>query len=225
MRYGAVSYLNSRPLVEGLAPLVLDTPSGLVERYRRGEVDVALLPVAAAEPLGLERVGRLGITSAGPVDSVLLFMARPIGQVRSVRLDPESRTSQVLALLLLRQAFGLDPRIAEPADAELVIGDKALVRAQGGEERIDLALEWRRHTGLPFVFAAWYGAAESEPALERALERGRERIAHYAATSGLPLPAPLLERYLRERIGYRIGVAEEAGLARFLETGRRLGLL
>ncbi len=225
MRYGAVSYLNSRPLVEGLSPLVLDTPSGLVARFRSGEVDVALLPVAAAEPLGLRRVGRLGIVSAGPVDSVLLFLRRPLSAVKTVRLDPESRTSQVLALLLLREAHGLDPRIAEQADAELVIGDKALVRAQGNEARLDLALEWRRHTGLPFVFAAWYGAAGSEGALERAFARGQARIAHYAATSGLPLPAPLLERYLRERIGYRIGTAEEAGLARFLETGRRLGLL
>lgn len=221
MRYGAVAYLNARPLVEGLAPLVLDTPARLVRRYEEGEVDVALLPVVAAEPLGVPRVGSLGIAADGPVESVLLFLRRPVAEVETLAPDPASRTSRVLAEIVLREVHGRSPRPAPAgeADAVLVIGDRALERARGGEERLDLAAAWKEWTGLPFVFAAWYGAAAAEAALEAAYARGRERLADYAEGDAA------LETYLRERIRYRLGEREQAGLARFLEAGRRLGLL
>jgi chorismate dehydratase len=226
VRYGAVSYLNSKPLIEGLAPLVLDTPARLVRRFEEGEVDVALLPVAAGEGAGLTRVGSLGIAADGPVDSVLVFLARPAAEVETLALDPASRTSRVLAQIVLRRGYGRTPRLVDPpADAELVIGDAALVRAAGDEPFLDLAVEWRRLTGLSFVFAAWYGAPGAEAALEEAYERGRGRLAVYAREAGLDLPADALERYLRERIVFRLGPREEAGLARFLEEGRALGLL
>ena len=73
MRFGGVSYLNARPLLEGLEPLVVDDPAGLTLRFERGEVDVALLPVAVGETAGLTRVGSLGIAAHGPVDSVLML--------------------------------------------------------------------------------------------------------------------------------------------------------
>ncbi|NJN14542.1 MAG: menaquinone biosynthesis protein [Planctomycetes bacterium] len=237
MRFGAVPYLNSKPLLEGLAPLVLDTPARLVERYRAEELDVALLPVAAAEAEGLTRVGDLGIASEGRVESVLLFLRVPLEEVKSLSLDPASRTSRVLVQALLAERHGLRPRVLgapagegkgpgeEAADAELVIGDAALVRAQGSEPRLDLSEEWRRHTGLPFVFAAWYGDRAAAPALSKAYERGALRIDAYVAAAGLDLPAEALHRYLSSSIRYRIGEREEQGLARFLETGRRLGLL
>lgn len=230
MRFGGVAYLNARPLLEGLSPLVLDTPARLVERQRRGEVDVALLPVAAGEGAGLGRVGSLGIAAEGPVESVLLFLHRSPESVETLSLDPASRTSRVLAQVLLQARHGVRPRLVEPgarADAELLIGDGALVRGSTGEPRLDLAEEWTRWTGLPFVFAAWYGEADAAALLETAYERGRTRISDYAREAGaeLGLAPATLERYLRERIRFRIGGREEAGLRRFLEEARRLGLL
>jgi len=226
VRFGAVSYLNARPLLEGLAPLALATPADLVARFARKEVDIALLPVAAGEALGIPRVGTLGIAGEGPVDSVLLFLRRPIREVRSVALDPASRTSRVLTSLLLEEALGLSPRYTDPpADAELVIGDAALVRGTKDEPRIDLAEEWTRWTGLPFVFAAWYGDARAGPALEEAYARGQQHLHRYAREAGLDLAVPALERYLRERIRYRIGPREEKGLALFTSRGRAKGLL
>lgn len=226
MRFGAVSYLNARPLLEGLAPLVLATPAALADRHAKGEVDVALLPVAAGEAMGLRRVGRLGIAAEGRVDSVLLFLRREISAVRTVALDPASRTSRALARLLLEGPLGLSPRyIGPPADAELLIGDAALARGATGEPCLDLAEEWTRWTGLPFVFAAWYGDPAAEPALEQAYARGRDRFAHYAAEADLNLPASVLERYLSDRIRYRLGPREEQGLAEFLTRGRARGLL
>jgi len=224
--FGAVSYLNARPLVEGLAPLVLDTPARLVERFERGGIDVALLPVAAGLAAGLPRVGSLGVAAEGPVDSVLLFLRRPVAEVETLALDPASRTSRLLAQVVLREAHGVDFRVAEPpADAELVIGDAALVRRAAGEAHLDLAEAWTDLTDLPFVFAAWYGDARCEPALEAAWARGRERFDEYARTADLGVGAGELERYLRERIRFRIGPREEDGLARFAASCRASGLL
>ncbi|MHC4449169.1 MAG: menaquinone biosynthetic enzyme MqnA/MqnD family protein [Planctomycetota bacterium] len=208
MRFGAVSYLNARPLIEGLAPLVLDTPAQLADRMEAGELDVALLPVAAGERLGLARVGSLGIAAEGKVDSVLVFVQRE--PVRTIRLDPASRTSRILARLIYRERFDLDPEpVEEGADAELIIGDAALDREGPA---LDLAEEWTAWTGLPFVFAAWYGDPESAPALAAAYERGREQLANYASGDRL--------EYLRDRIRFEIGPREEEGLARFLELAR-----
>ena len=226
MRYGAVAYLNARPLIEGLEPLVLDTPSALARRVEQGELDVSLLPVAAGEALGLPRVGSLGVAAEGAVDSVLLFLRRPIEECRTLRLDPASRTSRVLAQILFAEIYGRVPElVADEADAELLIGDAALERVSAGESTLDLAEEWTRWSGLPFVFAAWYGDPAAEPALEEAYRRGRARIDDYAAASDIALPAPDLARYLRDRIRFRIGPREEQGLARFLELSRRRGLL
>jgi len=225
-RFGAVSYLNARPLIEGLEPLVLDTPARLVDRFEAGELDVALLPVAAGEAAGLERVGNLGIASEGPVESVLLFLRREPERVRSLALDPASRTSRVLAQILLREVWGARPELCDPpADAELVIGDRALVRAGEGERFVDLGEEWTSWCGLPFVFAAWYGAPEAAGELEAAFRRGRREIGRYAREAGLDLEAERLERYLHRSIRFRLGPREREGLNRFLERGRSLGLM
>jgi predicted solute-binding protein len=213
VRFGAVSYLNAKPLIEGLAPLVLDTPAHLADRMARGELDVALLPVAAGESQGLPRVGHLGIAAEGRVDSVLVFLRRE--PVRTIELDPASRTSRILARILYRERFDADPEpVDEDGDAELVIGDAAL-ECEG--RAIDLAEEWTDWTGLPFVFAAWYGDPAAAPALAEAYERGRARMANYASGERL--------KYLEERIRFEIGPREEEGLARFLELARAHSLL
>ncbi len=218
MRFGGVSYLNARPLLDGLEPLVVDDPTGLTLRFERGEVDVALLPVAAGEAAGLPRVGSLGIAAHGPVKSVLLFLSRDVADVRTVELDPASRTSRLLTLLLLRRVYGVEPEIVSSGgDAQLVIGDRALVRARGDEARLDLADEWTRWTGLPFVFAAWYGDPDAEAELEAAHGRGAVRLAEYAreAAAELDLPEEDLRRYLEQNIRFRLGGEELAGLERF----------
>jgi chorismate dehydratase len=219
--FGAVSYLNARPLTEGLDPLVLAPPAELVELYRAGGIDAALLPVAAGVELGLPRVGSLGVAADGPVDSVLLFLRAPLADVRTLRLDPESRTSNVLAQVLLP-----DVRVvAQEADAEVVIGDRALVRAMRDQDFVDLAGLWTERTGLPFVFAAWYGAAECEAELELAYARGREKLADYAAEAALGLDAETLHDYLAHRIHYRLGPRKLEGLTLFVERARALSLL
>ncbi len=229
-RFGAVPYLNARPLVEGLDPLTLEAPAELAHAFEAGRVDVALLPVAAGEALEAPRIADLGIAADGRVDSVLLFLRKVPEEVRTVCLDPDSRTSNVLAVLLLR-SYGLDPEVVDDpaeADAELVIGDRALMRnRESPDDVLDLGAAWKQRTGLPFVFAAWYGDESAGQELRAAYKRGSGRLAEYAAEGerALGIPADLLEQYLRDRIRFKLGRAEHKGLQLFLDEARKESLL
>jgi len=194
-RTGAVAYLNARPLtlaldqnVGGLAPLVYDDPAGLVRRMDAGELDLALLPVAAfvGRP-DLEVVPGLAIGCCGPVQSVVIRHRAPLSEVETWSPDPESRTSNLLAQILFARVWkpGAAPQIVEPdhvdepnADAEtrpsgidayVQIGDKALDDAPPEEwQTTDLGEAWHAWTGRPFVFAVW---AARPGAVDRAVYR------------------------------------------------------
>src|SRR5256714_10708363 len=108
IRIGAVSYLNTKPLVhdlETLAPhaeLILDYPSRLADQLARGELEVALIPVIEYFRAGTYRlIPNIAIASQGPVLSVTLFSRVPWTDVRRVALDEGSRTSVALAQVLL----------------------------------------------------------------------------------------------------------------------------
>ncbi len=243
LRIGSVSYLNARPLVSGLPGVVLDVPSRLTERFRRGEVDVALLPVfeALADPARVVVPG-ISISSPGPVDSVLLFSRGPLGAARHVLLDDSSLTSAALVRVLFAHRLGAgpvferrspetDPRLMD-ADALLLIGDRALTAPRDGLAVTDVASLWREWTGLPFCFAVWLArdraaARRAGPVLRAAKERGlarRREIAEEAAPA-LGLSAEELHRYLVERVTYDLGEPERAAVARFEDLCRDTGLL
>jgi chorismate dehydratase len=242
---GTVPWLNAVPLLKGLdahARVVAAVPALLSARLAAGELDAALLPVAEAiRGVGVGFLGRHGIASEGPVASVLLFLRRPLSDVRDVVLDPASRTGAALARYVVERAAagpvrfraaarpGPDPA-AEPADAVLVIGDPALeaARGTGGSAWagvLDLGQEWTRETGLPFVFARWTGRAGLTPAertalaglLEAAADRGLpDRVAlagAWAESHGTD--ARRAAEYVQRHVRYRIGPREEEALARF----------
>ena len=183
-RVGAVRYLNSRPLIEGLAEdprrlrLTLDHPSALADGLRRGDYDAALVPsVAALSTPGAVILPDACVAARGPVRSVKVFFREPPGDVRTLALDAGSRTSAALCRLLLAERFGATP-VTEPlpvapaatpyaaaaslaktdADAVLLIGDRAMHDPPGDFVTVwDLGAEWNDWTGLPFVFAVWAG--------------------------------------------------------------------
>src|SRR6266480_4389353 len=136
IRIGAVSYLNTKPLVhdlETLAPqadLILDHPSRLADQMGRGELDVALIPVIEYFRAGTySLVPNIAIASCGPVLSVTLFSRTPWQEIRRVALDEGSRTSAALTQVLLRKKYGVQPEIvalpldraAEDIDADAVL--------------------------------------------------------------------------------------------------------
>ena len=126
----------------------------------KGGVDAALVPVVDffTNPQ-LQMVPGLGIGADGDVTSVLLQCHQPLQLVTSIGLDPESKTSNVLVRVLIQRHFNLSDRVTYTrgqtgADASVCIGDRAL-HARASLETYDLAGEWKRMTGLPFVFAVW----------------------------------------------------------------------
>ena len=175
MRIGAVSYLNSKPLIEGLAEaaapgqLRLDFPSRLADQLRRGELDVALIPsIEYFRADGYEVISDACVAARGPVLSVKVYFRTQPQDVKRLALDVGSRTSASLARILLAERAGVRPAL-EPlpleldstnttADAVLLIGDRAMTApAERFVAEWDLAEEWTAWTGLPFVFALWAG--------------------------------------------------------------------
>ncbi|MCD0460809.1 menaquinone biosynthetic enzyme MqnA/MqnD family protein [Roseiconus lacunae] len=180
-RIGAVSYLNTKPLIHGLRDalpegdtLSLNLPSRLAEQLDHGELDVALIP-SVEYFRGLARhttsdhyqiISDAVIACRGPVWSVRLVSRVPVSEIRTLALDEGSRTSAALVRVLLWQLHKIRPQttilpIEQPpeaadADAVLIIGDRAMRPETGLYEEIwDLGDRWCRHTELPFVFAMW----------------------------------------------------------------------
>ncbi len=180
-RVCAVSYLNTAPLVWGLAhgpqrgsfDLRFALPSECAEQLRAGDTDVGLVPVIelARQP-DLLVVPGCGISCRGAVRSILLVSKKPFDAVKSFAADTGSRTSTVLTQIVAAHKHGLRPQVRpypprldemlEIADAALVIGDPALridpaLSSWRGQpvHVYDLGLEWQDMTGLPMVFAVW----------------------------------------------------------------------
>jgi chorismate dehydratase len=249
---GAVSYLNTLPLVHGMANglaadrvrLSYATPAVLADRLAAGELDVALLPVIELARIPeLEIVPGLGITTDGPSRSVLLVSKQPVEQIGSVALDPDSRTSNVLCRLLLAEVWNNRPETLvgqrnlgdclRSADAAVRIGDKALFEPVPPQTHVyDLSEVWTRETKLPFVFAAWTArAGVVDRELYRVLHASRRegskaigRIAEDYRWNGTPRPEVARE-YLTEQIHFRLGAAELQAMKLFFTTAHERGLI
>ena len=248
-RIGAVNYLNSKPLIEGLqelvpdADLVLDYPSRLADGLAAGRLDVALVPsIECLRDPGYEVVSNACVATHGAVLSVKLYSRVPIGQIRSLALDEGSRTSAVLAQIILSERHGVTLTIeplpleqstnATNADAVLLIGDRAIHPLE--EEFVatwDLGEEWLNWTGLPFVFALWAANAEAdlgevEEALGQARDRGVENVKLIASreAAALGLSEQAVVDYLTKNLYYHLGSAERDGLMLFHRLAVKLGL-
>jgi chorismate dehydratase len=252
IRAGAVSYLNTRPLVFGIdqgmcadrIDLTYDVPSGLASRMAAGELDLALLPIVELARIpGLVIVPGLAIGSYGDCRSVLLVARRPLAEVRSVALDPESKTSNALARVLFAEAWGMAPSFAvgprdlksalAEHDAAVRIGDKALFEPlPDGAIAYDLGGAWTARTTLPFVFAVWAarpGVVDREiyEALHASRRAGAAAVAAIAADytwNGRQYPE-VAHAYLRNAIRYRLGDPEVASMRRFLAAAAALGII
>ena len=249
IRVGAVNYLNSKPLVEGLtafAPeieLSFDLPSRLADRMAEGDIDVGLIPVVELFRAGTySMIPNIAIASRGPVLSVTLFSRVPWAEIRTVALDEGSRTSAALTQVLLQERSGIRPQVEQlpidvPADdlttdAVLLIGDKAMRACLPGFEfAYDLGQEWTDWTGLPFVFAVWavregVDLGKSEHAFHRAKALGLSLAGAIAAREApkLGLDSGYCRRYLTNIIRYDLGPPELAGLDRYYHHAADLGL-
>ena len=246
IRLGAVSYLNTKPLVYDLAKFApdvtveYDLPSRLSTGLAEGRFDVALIPSIEyfADP-SYSIISDACIACRGPVLSVKLFSRVPMDKIRSLSLDEGSRTSATLVRVLLRERFGIVPTTqslpigAEASetttDAVLLIGDRAIHSPKlEYVEHWDLGEQWCAWAELPFVFAMWVARSADLPdKLARALESARdagvknlEVIARQEASQvGLSLDACL--SYLRDNLYFYLGPREQQGLELFRQYAAR----
>jgi chorismate dehydratase len=248
LRIGAVSYLNTKPLVFGLRgattaiDLVFDLPSRLADELQAERLDVALIP--SIEFLGQPSytiVSDACIACRGPVLSVKLLSRVPTSEIRTLAVDEGSRTSGILARILLFQRYGLRPQLESfslqadlddcQADAVLLIGDRAIHPSmQGFVDSWDLGDQWCRWSELPFVFAMWVARSgvdvtavgELLNAVRDAGLANLERIAGQEA-DGVHLGVDETLGYLRDNLHFHLGARERSGLNLYYQLAARIG--
>jgi chorismate dehydratase len=174
MRISAISFLNTAPLMwdfeHGSAgehfQITYTVPSQCAAELDNGTADIGIIPAAAYATIpNLVILSGVAIASRQAVGSILLVSHKRLEQIRSVALDSSSLTSVALTRVLFEKCWGggrefdsatpqLDSMLAEH-DAALLIGDPALKVDRSRYHTWDLAEEWIRFTGKPFVFAFW----------------------------------------------------------------------
>lgn len=247
VRISIVSYTNTLPFkwslkrsdILGRIDLQEDIPSICAQKLKYGQVDLALVPVALIPELDnyfIETDYCIGAN--GIVDSVKLYSEVPLSDIKTVVLDYQSKSSITLTKVLFKFFWKLPVayREAKPgfeadvkgADAAVVIGDRTFSLNGRYKYEYDLAEEWKKFTGLPFVFAAWV-STEKLPAsfiaeFNAVLKHGVEHISRAVKDDYQEnaLSRELTEEYLTKRIDYRLDPAKRQALALFLDHIRQL---
>lgn len=221
-------------------------PSLCAQQLKEGSADIGIIPVAAYATIpGLVIVPDVAIAAKNKVRSILLVSKVPLEKIRSVATDDSSRTSAALVEIYLRKFVGTDPGFTRQKpdlkemlqwhDGALVIGDPALQARTDGYYVYDLAEEWRRWTGRPFVFAFWAARRAAlqrrsdlnvAQAFQQSRDHGVEHIAEIAAAWAprLGLSATLVTEYLTDNVDYSLDAENLEGLRLFFRYGAECGI-
>jgi chorismate dehydratase len=254
LRIAAISFLNTAPLMWDFdhtelgreLDIISTTPSECAEMLRAGAADIGIVPVVAYTYIpGLRVIPNIAIAAKGSVRSILLVSKVPLEDIRTIAADTSSRTSVALARVLFRKWFGggrqftaMPPQLdsmLEACDAALLIGDPALTVDRTRYVCYDLAEEWKRLTGLPFVFAFWAVRAsalqETELDLVRIFQQSRDHgLANVDALARdwaprVGISEQAVRTYLTESIDYSLDEDNLAGLELFLKYAVECGVL
>lgn len=242
IRITAVSYLNTLPFLYGLersgildhqVTVDLQPPYLCASSLLAGGCDIALVPVAA-----LNRLEKFYLCSDycigadGAVQTVVMAANVPMGKVKKVYLDYQSRTSVVLVRVLAQYWWGIDVEwIAAQPDyleqleegaAYVFIGDRVFSNVGRFQYVWDLAHEWKEYKSMPFVFAAWASLKPVDPSFESALNRalayGVEHIPELVGEIGPKYESANIDLldYYTDKISYRFDSAKRSALSEFL---------
>jgi chorismate dehydratase len=249
LRVGSVPYLVGRPLDHGLGDepgisMEYAVPAHLIEKLRAGDLDVALVSsIELFRQPGYRYIPGVAVAGRGQVSSVQVFLRKPMPKVRTLALDPASRTAATLvrvlthgrrggALEFVDVPEGEDPRQAG-CDAWLRIGDQALLEyfEPGGPKVFNPSRAWAEREGLPFIFATWIvrPGVEIEPhlaAFARARLAGSRRIDQLAAqaASDWKLPLKAVCTYFFDELEYEPQEEMQRSLHAFRDAAAALGL-
>jgi chorismate dehydratase len=258
LRISAISYLNTAPLMwdfeHGDAgrdfEISYTLPSACARSLADGTADIGIIPAAAYPEIpDLLVLPEVAIASRRAVRSILLVSRVPVEQIRTVALDTSSMTSVALTKVLFEKWLGggrtftamapdIERMLAEH-DAGLLIGDPALIVDRARYHALDLAEEWIRHTGKPFVFAFWAvrkeALRETAPSLDlpTVFQNSRDHgltsvslkeIAREWA-SRLAISEAEVRSYLTENIHYQLDAGCLEGLQLFYRYAAEIGAL
>ncbi len=248
IRVSAVRYINSYPFiiglrdgeVAGMIDLEVCHPSECADRLIAGSSDLGLIPVAMLAGMPeWHLVGDYCLSTNGEVLTVLLVSNTPFEQVTTIYLDYRSRSSVTLCRILAARFWKRDFRwlpapeefvitAMQLGEAAVMIGDRCFEYARRFTHRIDLGLEWKRFTGLPFVFACWISARrlpdEFTRLFNKALEEGlarRNEAVTLLKEGASATPEEVID-YLSNNIDFRLDDRKREALALFIDYIREL---
>jgi chorismate dehydratase len=247
---GGYGDLHLPPQLRADFQLSYTVPSHCAEQLKLGEADIGIIPaITYATIPGLVVLPDAAIAAKAAVRSILLVSRKPIEQVNTIAADTSSRSSVALARILCRKLWGrprqfrdLPPDLASmlaACDAALLIGDPALRIRRSEYFVYDLADEWRKFTGLPFVFAFWAVRLEALQAIRRDLDvaavfrDSRDHgiapasIAQIASqwSSRVGLSEPEITAYLTTNVHYSLDPENLQGLELFFRYSAECGVI
>jgi chorismate dehydratase len=256
LRISAISYLNTAPLMWDFEhggvgesfDITYTIPSACAAALQAGTADIGIIPAAAftiiPELLVLPEVA---IAARRAVRSILLISKRPRAEIRSVALDTSSMTSVALTKVLFARWHESSPafvpmqpdpeQMLAQHDAGLIIGDPALQIDRSQYLSYDLAEEWIKLTGKPFVFAFWAIRAaavpNADPGLAKLFQSSRDHGLEPESLTAiardwaprLALTEADVRSYLTENIHYSLDPECLAGLRLFYQYAEECGAL
>jgi chorismate dehydratase len=238
IKVGAVSYLNTKPLIYGFqnglmkeqVDLIQDYPANIAALLLKKEIDIGLVPVAVIPEMTTSYIiSNYCIGCNKEVASVCLFSDVPIQEVKEVMLDYQSRTSVQLVKILLKEYWNVDPELINAKEyfrdnikagsAGLVIGDRAFQQRKVSTYIYDLGEAWFAHTGLPFVFAAWVSNRKLDDSFIAEFNKttavGLSHLPEIAAE--MPYHLFDLQQYFTNYISYNFDENKRKGMELFLK--------
>lgn len=232
IKISAVAYTNTKAFIYGLEhsdiinkiDLSLDIPSDCAAKVISDQVDIGLMPVAAI-PLvpNANIVADYCIGSDGAVNSVFIFSDVAVEEIKTLRLDSHSRTSNNLAKVLLKFYWKQDVEFTTDlnakTDAIVLIGDRTFGKKDDFAFAYDMGAEWKNFTGLPFMYAAWVANKEISQefkdefneALKFGLEHRKEVLQDLPQTDNFDL-----EDYLYHKLQFEVTEDRKKALNLFL---------
>jgi len=242
IKVAAVSYLNTIPFLYGLEKdekllsmidVRLEYPSKCADLLKSDEVDLALIPVAEIPNIpNANIISDYCIGAVGKVNTVILYSDCPLEEIKSIALDYQSRTSVMLTKVLVKNFWKINVSFEQTAPgyintitgtkAGLVIGDRAFDLNGTFPYEYDLAEEWFKFTGLPFVFACWVAnkpldssfVNQFSEALNVGLTNKEKAITDWQQKENSSID---LKSYLNDAISYDLNESKKLALKTFLE--------
>lgn len=220
IKISAVSYTNTKPFIYGIQhspvlaqiDLSLDVPSDCAQKLIENKVDIGLIPVAAIPYVpNAQIISSFCIGSVGAVNSVFIFSNVPVNEIKTVKLDQQSRTSNNLARVLLKNHFKIEVDfISEQTaitDAIVLIGDRTFDRKKDFIYAYDMGEEWMKFTRLPFMYAAWVAnkpipeqfLADFDEALSLGIQNIPAVIEELPSIEGIDI-----EDYLKHKLNFEL---------------------